>query len=742
VSRAQRERERAQLLQLAMLYGVEPAYVDMLGRRVEASEESLLAAASALAGPFESMDDVAEALAARQAELAAQLIEPVLVAWDGRLAEIELRLAAAGHAGHKKGAGREAGSALACHLDLESGERRAWTYDVDSLPATAPSIRRLALPESLPPGYHHLEVKLGGRAARALVIAAPMRAFGNDRHGGGGGVEAGDAGGQRTWGVFLPLYALRTARTWGAGDLTDLQALARWTASLGGDVTASLPMLATFLDVPFEPSPYAPASRLFWNEIYLDLRQLPEATLCPAAKRLLDSSELEAETRALAALPLVDYARLATLKRRVVDEMVAWSFANSGPRRQELERFLAARPELADYAAFRAVGDRRGESWQAWPERLREGSLAAADYDEEDYRYHLWVQWAMEQQLEQAAGQDRREAPEHPGRPGGAGAGLYLDMPVGVHGSGYDVWHERDVFAAGASAGAPPDAFFTKGQDWGFPPLRPERLRERGYDYLIASLRHHLRHADVLRLDHVMQLHRLFWVPRGLGPAGGVYVRYPHEELYAVLALESHRHRAMIVGENLGTVPPEVNESMARHGVLGMYVMQYELAPGGGGLQREPPAASVASLNTHDMPTFRGFWEGRDVDDLQALGFFDERQASEERQRRAAQRQQLVGSVLAHWPGAWDGISDPYPLVLRACLEYLAASPARIVLVNLEDLWQETEPQNVPGTTEDQRPNWRRKARLTFEEMTRRPEVVEMLERINQLRRGGQKRDG
>jgi 4-alpha-glucanotransferase len=722
MSNTQRERERGQLLELAMLYGVQPAYVDMLGRRVEASEESLLAAASALVGPFEGMDDVAEALASRHAELAAQLIEPVLVAWNGRLAEIELRLPAA--AGANGG-----GGALACHLDLENGERRAWTYDVDSLPATAPSVRRLALPEALPPGYHRLEVKLGGRAARALVIAAPVRAFSGD----------GDGGDHRPWGVFLPLYALRTARSWGAGDLTDLQALAAWTAELGGGVTASLPMLATFLDVPFEPSPYAPASRLFWNEIYLDPRQLPEATLCPAAKRLLESTELEAETRALAALPLVDYARLAILKRRVLDEMVAWSFANAGPRRQDLERFLAVRPELADYAAFRAVGDRRGESWQAWPERLREGTLAAADYDEEDYRYHLWVQWAMEQQLEQAAGLARGQARDqdsgHAGRPGCAG--LYLDMPVGVHGSGYDVWRRRDVFAAGASAGAPPDAFFTKGQDWGFPPLRPERLRERGYDYLIASLRHHLRHAGVLRLDHVMQLHRLFWVPRGLGPSGGVYVRYPHEELYAVLALESHRHRAQIVGENLGTVPPEVNESMARHGVLGMYVLQYELAPGGGGLQREPPAASVASLNTHDMPTFRGFWEGRDVDDLQALGLLDERQASEERRRRAAQRQQLVGSVLAHRPGAWDGRGDPYPLVLRACLEYLAASPARMVLVNLEDLWQETEPQNVPGTQEDQRPNWRRKARLTFEEMTRRPEVVEMLERIDQLRRGG-----
>ena len=703
------ERERQQLRELAVLYGVQLSYHDALGHHVEAPAESLLAALTVLAGPpFYGMEDVEEALAARRTELESRLIEPVLVAWDGRLTQIALRLPPEGRGG---GGGSSGSSATAsAHLDLEGGERRAWTYDLASLPASAPGMRWLALSEALPPGYHRLEVKVGGRAARALVIAAPVSAYRGD--------------GAPLWGVFLPLYALRTARSWGAGDLTDLEALAAWTASLGGGVVATLPILASFLDVPYEPSPYAPASRLFWNELYLDPQQLPEAALCPAAQRLLESTELHAEMRALAAQPLVDYPRLLTLKRRVLDEMAAWFFAHSSAGRQELDGFLAARPELADYAAFRAVGDRRGDSWQAWPERLREGSLAPADYDEDDCRYHLWTQWAMEQQVEKAARQARRHGP-----------GLYLDMPLGVHGSAYDVWRERDLFAGGVSAGAPPDAFFTKGQDWGFPPLRPERLRERGYDYLIASLRHHLRHAGVLRLDHVMQLHRLFWVPRGLEAAGGVYVRYPHEELYAVLALESHRHQALIVGENLGTVPPEVNESMARHGVVGMYVVQYELAPGGGGLQREPPAASVASLNTHDMPTFRGFWEGRDVDDLQALGLFDERQAAEERQRRGAQRQQLAGAAAAHWPGAWDGRGDPYPLVLRDRLEHLAASPARMVLVNLEDLWYETEPQNVPGTRADQRPNWRRKARLSFEEMTRHPEVVGALERIDQLRR-------
>jgi len=477
---------------------------------------------------------------------------------------------------------------------------------------------------------------------------------------------------------------------------------------------------AAYLEEPCEPSPYAPASRLFWNELYLDPERLPEAAESAAARRLLDAREIRAEIAALRASPLVDYPRLATLKRRVLEEMAAWFFSHSTPRRDELERHLGEHPELATYAAFRAVGDRRGETWQSWPERLREGSLAPADYDEEDFRYHLWVQWAAARQIAAAASEARRRGP-----------GLYLDLPVGVHGSAYDVWSRRDLFAEGAAAGAPPDAFFTKGQDWGFPPLRPERLRERGYDYWIACLRHHLEQAGMLRIDHVMQLHRLYWIPRGMPASHGVYVRYPSEELYAVLALESHRHRAVIVGENLGTVPPEVNESMARHRVLGMYVMQYELAPGGGGLQREPPEDSVASLNTHDMPTFRGFWQGRDVAELQALGFFDPAQAHEEGMRRQHQREQLVAML----PGELRGPGDPYPAVLRARLEHLAASAARLVLINLEDLLGEDESQNVPGTHEE-RPNWRRKARLSFEELARRPEVVWMLRRVDQLRRG------
>ena len=694
--------EREDLATLAHLHGVQTSYNDAMGNYVEAGPESLLAVLRALQAPVEGMADVPEALRERREELDRRAVEPVTVAWDGHAPSIELYPA-------------NGGGSLAYHLDLESGERRAQMVDLQSLPEVAPREgssrpgRRLTLAEPLPPGYHRLTVEIGGRASESLILSAPTRC-----HGGPPGGET-----RPLWGAFLPLYALRTSRSWGAGDFSDLETLAEWTSGLGGGVVATLPLLATFLDEPFEPSPYAPASRLFWNELYVDPRRLPEMEDCLPARRLIESPDFLREVEALRAMPRVDYARLMALKRRVLEELAQRFFSHPGDRQGEFERFVAAKPGLNDYAAFRAVGDRRGESWQSWPERLREGTLAPADYDDEDRRYYLWTQWAADQQLRSMAGEARKRGP-----------GLYLDLPVGVHGSAYDVWRHRDLFAEGVSAGAPPDSFFTKGQEWGFPPLQPERLRERGYDYLIDCLRHHLEHAGILRLDHVMQLHRLFWVPRGMGAAAGVYVRYPAEELYAVLSVESHRYRAIVVGENLGTVPPEVYEAMDRHEVLGMYVVQYELQPGSQGL-RPPPAQCVASLNTHDMPTFEGFLQSKDVDDLQGLGFFTPEQARQEKERRGSIRHGMEEELPPEERGR--GAATDAAL-LRRRLEHLATSPARMVLVSLEDLWQETEPQNVPGT-HDERPNWRRKARFSFEEFSTRADVVEPLRRVDELRK-------
>jgi 4-alpha-glucanotransferase len=690
------------LRELARLYGVQTSYHDALGQHREAGPEALLAILRALRSqvgiPLDSIEEVPEALSERRGELAGRILEPVFVAWDGHAPALELRF------------GLESGS-LACRFQLEGGERLAWDRELSALPSTpgssgAISGRLLELPDNLPIGYHRLRVEAGGKSAESLIISAPSRAHEGD--------------GKPLWGVFLPLYALQTRWSLGGGDFSDLRALAEWTAGLGGGVVGTLPLLASFLDEPFEPSPYAPASRLFWNELYLDPRRIPELERCPEARRLMESPDFCREAEALRAEPKVDYARLMALKRRVLEELAKSFFAEPSPDRRDAFRdFVAARPELESYASFRAVTERRGESWQHWPERQRAGTLAHADWDDDDRRYHLWVQWIADEQIGAMAKEARRHGP-----------GLYLDLPLGVHGSSYDAWRYPDLFAEGASAGAPPDALFVKGQDWGFPPLIPDRLREHGYDYLIESLRHHLRYAGLLRIDHVMQLYRLFWIPQGMTAASGVYVHYPVDELFAVLAVESHRHKAILVGENLGTVPPEIGEAMDRHGVLGMYVAQYEVQPWSP--LGKPPASTVASLNTHDMPTFRAYWEARDVSVMQDLGVFDEGQAREAREHRAELRRRMVEGLPPEERGDERAACNG---VLRQLLDHLAASPARMVLVNLEDLWGETEPQNVPGTHLE-RPNWRRKARPSFEEFSQKPEVVDTLRRVDRIRRG------
>jgi 4-alpha-glucanotransferase len=409
------------------------------------------------------------------------------------------------------------------------------------------------------------------------------------------------------------------------------------------------------------------------------------------------------------------------LKRQVLEQLCQCLFAGSSRRLEELNRFAKDNPLVADYARFRAAGEKQGTTWRSWPRRLKEGSLRAGDYREEDRRYHLYVQWLARQQLGELAGIARQKDFR-----------LYLDLPVGVHPDGFDVWREQDIFAGGVSVGAPPDAVFTSGQDWYFPPLHPEKIREQGYQYVIAYLRHHLRQAGILRIDHVMGLHRLFWIPRELGAERGVYVGYPAEELYAILALESHRHQTVILGEDLGTVPPAVRPAMNRHGFYHLYVLPYELALDKRKALRSIHPNAVASLNTHDMPPFKSFWEGRDIKERLGLGLLSKAGAQkEERERRADKKEVVSFLVKKGWlkPTELDTGS-----ALRACLTLLGTSRAGVVLVNLEDLWLETRQQNIPAT-EGRNPNWRGRASYDFEEFCQMPQVVDTLEIIDQLRK-------
>jgi 4-alpha-glucanotransferase len=508
-------------------------------------------------------------------------------------------------------------------------------------------------------GYH----KLNG----SLVISAPARAhFPISR---------------KAWGVFAPIYGLHSKRNEGAGDLTDLETLIDWIDELGGQVVSTLPLLSTFLDEPFEPSPYSPVSRMFWNEFYVDPARSPELPYGSSPHRKK------------AVKPLVDYRHVMAGKRRVLETMTQTLLSQSGRRRDQFEKYRQTNPAVEHYARFRAVTEREKKGWRTWSSRLRDGDIRPGDYDANAFHYHLYAQWLIQEQMQHLSVRTRR-----------SGCLLYLDLPAGLHADGYDTWRHQDLFVKGMSAGAPPDPMFTSGQDWSFPPMNPEVMRSSGHAYTIAMIRNHLRFARLLRIDHVMGLHRLFWIPEGMRGSQGLYVRYPSEEIYAVLSVESHRHDAGIVGENLGLVPPEVNKALTRHHIRQLYIVQAELSEDSRKKPlRRPDEDDVASLNTHDMTPFESFVEGKDIDDRISLKFLDRKTSHNERKNR----ERLLKSLQKFLKRK---------NVFEGCIDFLGRSRASVVLVNLEDLWKETQPQNVPATTKE-RPNWRRRLRYSIEQM-------------------------
>ncbi len=687
---------RVTLRRLAQLYGVQAAYTDGRGQRRRASQGSILAALQALGAPLAGAGDLDDAFHAKLRARWTRPLEPILVAWHGRRNDFLLRLPAAADR-----------LRAACHLRLADGGSRSWLVAAGDLPVTDAAdvdgrryvARTASLPERLPRGYHELSVELGDRRCTALLITAPAEAF-----------DDGALG----WGGFLPLHALHSARSWGSGDFSDAEALSGWLAERGGRAFSSLPLLAAFLgDGPFEPSPYLPVSRLFWNELYVDPRQLAEFEQCTAARRLVESAAFRERVAALQAAALVDYRGAMALKRSVLELLQRELRRRRGQRYESFRAWVRGNALAGEYAAFRAVNERLGRPWPAWPAALRPRRLRATGADRNAADYHLYAQWAAAEQLGRLAANARTRAD-----------GLYLDFPVGVHPDGFDVWRHPALFAREVSTGAPPDALFAEGQDWSAPPLRPDVARRDGHAYFRAALRRHLAHAGTLRLDHVMGLHRLFWIPCGADATDGVYVHYPARELYAILCLESQRHRTRIVGENLGTVPRYVDAALSRHRFAQLHVAQFGIRSDGARPLRRVPARSVAALNTHDTPTFAGFLAGRDIDDRVARGLLAPGAAEREHGGRRAAAAALHRSRPQGRPAAGDRTG-----LLHLCLEHLARSAGGLVVVNLEDLWLEPDPQNVPGTGPE-RPNWRRKARYGLEALTQLPAVAAALERV------------
>ena len=724
--------QQAPLARLARAHGLLTKYVDGLGEERHASIETLLAMLEALGAPVARPDDAGDALRQKIARDARRALPDVSVIDDGNPAAIYLRLCEADRDRHldvsielegsgpvdaraaRVPPGWPAASAAPSPECLRFGINAAElapraVTEVDGDRFFDLEIR-LPWPQgpgdaALPWGYHRLHVDLGPREHRGHLFVGPRQAY-----------RPEDA---RSWGVFAPIHALRSSDDLGIGDYGSLSRLIAWAGSKGAGVFATLPACATFLDEPCEPSPYAPVSRQFFSEVLLDIAALPELAASPAARRLLSRTDVQREIETLRGLPLVDYRRQIVVKRQILRELARTFFA--GEHRQKLVRFLANQPHAFEYARFRAIHETRQEPWSEWPEAWRRGDLPEAwslAGEEEAFQYHLYVQFRAAEQIDAASAAAR-----------GHGPGLYLDLPVGVHPEGYDAWRWQDDFLGGCSAGAPPDMLFTAGQNWGFRPMHPERSLAGGYRSMIESIGQQMRRAGVLRVDHVMGLHRILCIPDGMAAADGVYVTFAHAPLYAALCLESHRNHCLLVGEDLGTVPDACRDAMDGHGLSRMYLLPFESSPDGAWPFDPPTSRFVASLNTHDTPPFSGFIAGADIDQRVAMGLLDEAAAHHEHAARRNAVQALRDFVGRR---RFDGARDDRALLL-GLLEELAISDAQIVLISLEDLWLETEPQNVPGTHRE-RPNWRRKMLHSLEELPLLPGVAPLIEAMTKLR--------
>ena len=531
------------------------------------------------------------------------------------------------------------------------------------------------LPESVPLGYHDLHPE-GGQGAVRLIVTPP---------------ECHLPAGLRTWGWAAQLYAVRSESSWGIGDLADLAALGRWSRSLGAGVVLVNPLHAVAPGTPQEASPYYPSSRSFRNPLYLRVEDVPGARSTP---------EVEAAGRAGRALntaPLIDRDAVWEIKSRALEAVWLASRARQG-REAGFARFSAGRgTALERFAAFCAITEEHGRGWESWPEELqRPESPAVASFVDahaDRVRFHAWLQWLLDEQLQRA----------------GATVGVVTDLAIGADPGGADAWMWQDSLALGVRVGAPPDEFNLAGQDWGFPPFDPWRLRAARFDPFVEIVRAGLAHAGGIRIDHVAGLFRLYWIPPGMGSDRGLYVRYPWEELLAVLALESVRAGAWVVGEDLGTVEPWVREELGRHRILSTRVMWFEDGP-----PAAYPERSLAVVTTHDLPTVTGAWTGADVADQRECGVEPDPAAAE------AMRQRLQELT---------GLADDAPAaeVVVRTHGRLAEAPSAVVLATLDDALLVPWRPNLPGTVAE-RPNWCRALPQPLEALVEDPLALKVAE--------------
>ncbi len=595
--------------------------------------------------------------------------------------------------------------------------------------------RSVTLPESLPLGYHRLTLRAGLRHWSCQVIVTPARCY----------EPPALLAGQKLWGACVQLYTLRSRHNWGVGDFGDLALMIEGIAKQGGAFVGLNPIHALYPAAPGWASPYSPSSRRWLNIIYIDVSALEDFQHSAAAQQWLTLAQTQEMLAALRGGDLVDYPRVMECKLGALTYAYAqFCTRDAGdPQCRSFDDFIVSGGEsLLFQATFDALHHfltREGQcsaGWQQWPEQYQQADGAAVrEFSQQhanDIRFFTWLQWLAARQFDECFRLSQRlDMP----------IGLYRDLAVGVSEGGMETWSDRTLYCLAASVGAPPDRLGPQGQNWCLPPQDPNVLIARAYEPFIDMLRANMRHCGALRIDHVMSLLRLWWLPKDQSAQQGAYVNYPVDDLLAVLALESQRQQCMIIGEDLGTVPPEITEKLRAAGVYSYKVLFFERTDAG---QFRSPAEYVpqamATLTTHDLATLRGFWELEDLRLGQRLQLYpdngvyqrllDDRQRARQGLLDAMHRWKCIPVKMS--ANAAQVVMSP--LLNRGMHRYVARSNSALLGLQPEDWLDMALPVNVPGTT-DQYPNWRRKLTREVAEMFDDPTIIRLLKEVNRLRK-------
>jgi 4-alpha-glucanotransferase len=720
--------------ELATQAGIEPHYHDVWGARHALSVETKRAFLDAMGLSAATEEQIAQSLSALAAKPWRRALEPITVLSEGsreRFVSLVLEADVAG--------------AATWRITTEDGARYEGNISLGDLPmAEAKTVegrwlgrRLLAVPASLSLGYHRLDVTGDGLHAGsnvATLIVAPDQAYLADRLQRSPGV----------WGFSLQLYGLQGRESWGLGDFGDLSGFAVAVANRGAGALGFNPIHALFPGNPAHASPYSPSSRRFLNPLYINIEAVPDLAECPKLRAAIRDPAFATSLAALRNASLVDYSGVTAAKLPMLEQLYSAFHVNHLQRETaRAEAFRRFQREggaaLERFATFEALSeyfraDKLGHfSWRHWPVAYRDPNSPQTAAFAGDHAgrvtFHQYLQWEADRQLASAAAACTQN---------GMSIGLYRDLALGVDADGADAWAEQELIATGISTGAPPDPFNLKGQSWGLPPFNPHALRDAAYRPFIECVRANMRHAGALRIDHIMGFARLFWIPRHAPPSEGGYVRYPLDDLLAITALESRRARCVIVGEDLGTVPEGLRERLSAKRILSTRLLYFE-RDGDGAFRpahRYPELAQVA-VATHDLPTLPGYWREHDIAIRAVLHLLPARDGeSTLRRERASARAALLTLLrdagLLPRESADDADIDIEELV-DAAYRFLAISPGRFLVVQLDDVLGIEEQANLPGTV-NEHPNWRRKLPMPWEELAASPRLRRFAEMLTRLR--------